>query len=85
MEYSRVSADCHIDLCWLPPTLFTDEATPAMKSRMPYVASGSKGDYWTTPSGAALSMTFRLAPESAYPFSLSLHAPLVGRGSHMGQ
>ena len=37
MEYTRVSADCHIDLCWLPPTLFTDEATPAMKSRMPYV------------------------------------------------
>ena len=36
MEYTRISADCHIDLCWLPPTLFTDGATPAMKSRMPY-------------------------------------------------
>ena len=73
MEYTRVSADCHIDLCWLPPTLFTDEATPAMKSRMPYVASGPKGEYWTTPSGANLGLKNGVGPTGA-PYVPGQHA-----------
>jgi hypothetical protein len=51
MEYQRISADCHIDLCWLPPTLFVDEAPPDLKRRMPYVTAGPAGDFWTTPGG----------------------------------
>jgi uncharacterized protein len=26
MRYNRISADCHLDLIWLPPDLFTSEA-----------------------------------------------------------
>ena len=43
MRYTRISADCHVDLCWLPPDLFTSSASPAMKDRMPYVTAGPKG------------------------------------------
>ena len=25
MRYEMISADCHIDLCWLPPDLFIDQ------------------------------------------------------------
>lgn len=73
MEYTRISADCHIDLCWLPPTLFTDGATPAMKSRMPYVASGPRGDYWTTPSGVNLGLKNGVGPTGA-PYVPGQHA-----------
>ena len=37
MQYEMISADCHIDLVWLPPDLFTDNASAALKDRMPYV------------------------------------------------
>ena len=36
MEYKRVSADCHLDMPWMPPTLFTSESSNALKDRMPY-------------------------------------------------
>ena len=26
MRYEMISADCHLDLCWLPPDLFTSRA-----------------------------------------------------------
>jgi predicted TIM-barrel fold metal-dependent hydrolase len=48
MRYQRISADCHIDLPWLPPDLFTANATPGLKDRMPYVVEGPEGPYWTT-------------------------------------
>jgi predicted TIM-barrel fold metal-dependent hydrolase len=48
MRYQRISADCHIDLPWLPPDLFTANASPGMKDRMPYVVEGPEGPYWTT-------------------------------------
>ena len=41
MRYTRISADCHIDLCWLPPDLFTvervggDEGPHALRHRRP--------------------------------------------------
>ena len=38
MEYRVISADCHIDLPWLPPDLFTAGARKALKARMPYAA-----------------------------------------------
>jgi hypothetical protein len=28
MKYDVISADCHVDLIWLPPELFTDNAPP---------------------------------------------------------
>ena len=29
MQYEVISADCHVDLCWLPPDLFTNNASAA--------------------------------------------------------
>jgi predicted TIM-barrel fold metal-dependent hydrolase len=56
MRYEVISADCHIDLCWLPADLFTANAVADMKDRMPYVTGGPKGPYWTTKSGANLGL-----------------------------
>src|SRR5712692_11288907 len=48
MRYNRISADCHLDLIWLPPDLFTSEAPAHLKDRMPYVAAepDANGDRW---------------------------------------
>ena len=54
MRYTRISADCHIDLPWLPFDLFTAHASAALKDRMPYVVEGPDGPYWTTKRGAPL-------------------------------
>ena len=56
MRYTRISADCHVDLCWLPPDLFTSGASAAMKDRMPYVTDGPKGPIWVTKKGANLGL-----------------------------
>src|SRR5262249_8778905 len=52
MRYTRISADCHVDLCWLPPDLFTSSASAAMKDRMPYVTDGPKWPGGVTNKGA---------------------------------
>ena len=52
MHYEIISADCHIDLIWLPPELFTENASQAMKSRMPYVKSAADGPRWVSRNGA---------------------------------
>jgi len=52
MRYEVISADCHIDLIWLPPDLFTSNAPAALKDRMPYVIDGSKGKRWVARNGA---------------------------------
>jgi len=56
MRYEVISADCHVDLCWLPPKLFTENATGAMRDRMPYVADGPNGRRWTTKKGVNLGL-----------------------------
>ena len=56
MLYTRISADCHIDLCWLPPDLFTSNCSAAMKDRMPYVTDSPKGPRWVTKNGANLGL-----------------------------
>src|SRR5262245_24167694 len=57
MRYEAISADCHIDLCWLPPDLFTTNASAALKDRMPYVAEGPDGQKrWKTNKGADLGV-----------------------------
>jgi predicted TIM-barrel fold metal-dependent hydrolase len=54
MRYDMISADCHVDLCWLPPDLFTANASSALRERMPYVTEGPNGRMWTTKKGANL-------------------------------
>ena len=54
MEYRCISADCHIDLNWLPYDLFVANATHAMKDRMPFVTQGPDGPKWVTKSGVDL-------------------------------
>ena len=56
MHYSRISADCHIDLPWIPPDLFTANASAAMKDRMPHVTDGPDGPYWTCKNGGSLGL-----------------------------
>ncbi len=56
MEYKIISADCHIDLVWLPPDLFTANASAAMKERMPYVVEGEKGPKWVSRNGAEFGL-----------------------------
>ena len=52
MQYEMISADCHIDLIWLPPDLFTANASAALKERMPHVVDSEKGPRWVSRGGA---------------------------------
>lgn len=56
MRYEMISADCHIDLCWLPPDLFVASASPDLRDRMPQVTDGPKGRVWVTKKGANLGL-----------------------------
>jgi predicted TIM-barrel fold metal-dependent hydrolase len=56
MEYKCISADCHIDLIWLPPDLFTKNASAALKDRMPFVTGGPDGPVWVTKAGAQFGL-----------------------------
>ncbi len=56
MRYEMISADCHLDLCWLPPDLFVSSASGEMRGRMPYVTDGPKGSVWITKKGANLGL-----------------------------
>jgi predicted TIM-barrel fold metal-dependent hydrolase len=56
MRHELISADCHIDLCWLPPGLFVERASPALRHRMPFVTDGPRGPRWVTRSGASLGL-----------------------------
>ena len=52
VQHRVISADCHIDLIWLPPDLFTSEAPAALKERMPYVEEREDGLRWVSRDGA---------------------------------
>src|SRR5262252_6807021 len=54
--YNRISADCHLDLIWLPPDLFVSEAPQHLKARMPYVADGPDGRRWVANNGAVFGL-----------------------------
>jgi len=56
VRYELISADCHVDLCWLPPDLFTANAAARLRDRMPYVTDGPKGPVWVTHKGASLGL-----------------------------
>ncbi len=51
MQYRRISADCHLDLPWLPKELFVSEASRELKDRMPYVEERPDGPHWVTKRG----------------------------------
>ena len=52
MRYEIISADCHIDLPWLPEDLFTGNASAALRSRMPYVEEIDGARRWVSKNGA---------------------------------
>lgn len=56
MPKGVISADCHIDLIWMPPDLFTDNAPAAMKDRMPFVTDGPKGPIWVSNNGSQFGL-----------------------------
>ncbi len=56
MDYRVISADCHIDLPWLAPDLFTANASQALKDRMPYVIDGEKGPVWVSRNGGTFGL-----------------------------
>ncbi|MGH7092890.1 MAG: amidohydrolase family protein, partial [Stellaceae bacterium] len=56
MKYDVISADCHVDLIWLPPDLFIKSAPAALKDRMPYVTDGPRGREWVTRNGASFGL-----------------------------
>ena len=56
MQYKRISADCHLDMIWLPPDLFTSEAPHELKERMPFVGEGPNGKEWVARNGASFGL-----------------------------
>ena len=56
MKYDLISADCHIDLIWLPPDLFTANASAHLRDRMPYVTNGEDGPQWVSRSGSKFGL-----------------------------
>src|SRR6201987_3639126 len=53
MQYRRISADCHLDMIWLPPDLFTSQEARALKDEMPYVKEQPDGTKrWIDNNGA---------------------------------
>lgn len=67
MKYKRISADCHLDLCWMPPGLFVENAPRAMRERMPHVVDGKEGAYWTSSKGAMLGFVGGANPQGKKP------------------
>src|ERR1051326_6756461 len=56
MQYRRMSADCHLDLPWLPAELFVENAPRELKDRMPYVEEGPDGPHWITKAGVNMGL-----------------------------
>ena len=62
MNYTRISADCHIDMPWIPDDLFTANASAAMRERMPYVVDGPDGPFWTCKNGTSFGLVGGVGP-----------------------
>jgi len=65
MRYTRISADCHIDMPWMPPDLFRSNASAALKERMPYVTDGPDGPHWTCKNGTSFGLVCGVGPGGA--------------------
>jgi predicted TIM-barrel fold metal-dependent hydrolase len=46
MSYSIISGDSHVDLRFMPETIFVDNADPSMVDKMPYVVETENGKHW---------------------------------------
>src|SRR4030088_2199947 len=62
MQYKRISADCHLDMPWMPPDLFTSMAASEMKERMPFVVETDDGPKWTAHNGASFGYKNGVGP-----------------------
>src|SRR5581483_781232 len=62
MTYTRISADCHIDMPWIPSDLFTANASAGLRDRMPYVTEGPDGPYWTCKNGTSFGLVGGVGP-----------------------
>src|SRR6266478_3175993 len=62
MQYKRISADCHLDMPWMPPDLFTSMAPREMKERMPFVVESDEGPKWTAKNGASFGFKNGVGP-----------------------
>ena len=62
MDYTRISADCHIDMPWIPPDLFTANASAALRDRMPFVTDGPDGPCWVAKNGASFGLVGGVGP-----------------------
>src|SRR5712672_180964 len=62
MQYKRISADCHLDMPWMPPDLFTSMAPREMKDRMPFVVETDDGPKWTAHNGASFGYKNGVGP-----------------------
>ena len=83
MRYTRISADCHVDLCWLPPDLFVTNASADMRDRMPHVierinAAGSPVVSVDLPSGVDASTGEVAGAAVDADLTVTFHAPKVG-------
>ena len=65
MKYNRISADCHLDMPWMPPTVFTENSKSELRDRKPFVADGPDGPFWTTKSGANFGLLNGVGPGGA--------------------
>src|SRR5919197_5585979 len=65
MQYRRISADCHLDMPWMPPDLFVSEARRELKERMPYVEDGPDGPQWVAKNGANFGLMNGVGPGGA--------------------
>ena len=65
MQYRRISADCHLDMPWMPPDLFVSQARQDLKDRVPYVADGPDGPQWVAKNGANFGLLYGVGPGGA--------------------
>jgi hypothetical protein len=65
MQYRRISADCHLDMPWMPPDLFISQARRELKDRMPYVEDGPNGPQWVAKNGANFGLLYGVGPGGA--------------------
>jgi predicted TIM-barrel fold metal-dependent hydrolase len=57
MRQKAISADSHIDLSWMPPTLFVENASAEYRDRMPYVVDTPAGRRWVSKAGTNLGFS----------------------------
>lgn len=65
MQYKRISADCHLDLPWLPADLFMSETTHEFKDRLPKVVEYDDGLRWETGTGVKFGLKNGVSPMGA--------------------